>query len=122
MTADQVRDAAATVAGAALFVSAWFAKLTTAPEDMAGTAGPGRGGVSAAGRGVGFLTWQRRSRGSVFDQERTGIGFGVVGGVEFAVAGGSVPGGSFLETRASAVTGMAPGRSCSPPLCAPWPP
>jgi hypothetical protein len=88
MTADHVRDAAAIVAALAFLASAWCGwaqdrppKTWRAPLALAAVAS-----VLLAVVG-GVLTWQRRSRGSAFDQERTAIGFSLVVGVGFAAAG-----------------------------------
>ena len=100
MTAHHVREAAATVAVLAFFASAWFGwaqdrprKTWRVPLALAAVAS-----VLLAVVG-GVLTFQRQCQGSVFDQERTALGFDVVVGVEFAVAGGDVPGGVWNSVR-----------------------
>jgi hypothetical protein len=91
MIAPYARDAAATCAIFGFFASAWFGWAQAAPP-------AGLRGVLIAGSVLGYaavaaglpLAWRHRSDGTVFDA-RTSPRFGIVVGIEFALAGvGSV--------------------------------
>ncbi len=87
MTAEFVRDAAATAAIFGFFASAWFGWAQENPPDawrkvlVVGSVVSLL--IAVAG---GVLAWQRWSDGTAFDPD-TGRVFGIVVGIEFALAG-----------------------------------
>jgi hypothetical protein len=86
MTAEFVRDAAATAAIFGFFASAWFGWAQEKPPEAwrkALVAGSITSLLTAVAGGV--LTWRHWSDGTVFDAD-TGRAFGLVVGIEFAVA------------------------------------
>lgn len=90
MTAEFVRDAAATAAIFGFFASAWFGWAQEQPPPAwrkALLAGSITSLLTAVAGGV--LTWRHWSDPTVFDPD-TGRAFGLVVGIEFAVAAAGV--------------------------------
>lgn len=87
MTAEFVRDAAATAAILGFFASSWFGWAQECPPG-GWRKRLGAGSIASLLTAVagGVLAWQHRSDGTVFDAG-TSRAFGVVVGVEFATAG-----------------------------------
>jgi hypothetical protein len=87
MTAEFVRDAAATAAVFGFFAASWFGWAQDAPPKAWGRAlvAGSIASLLAAVAG-GLLTWRHWNDGTVFDAD-TSRAFGVVVGVEVAVAG-----------------------------------
>jgi hypothetical protein len=82
-----VRDAAATAAVFGFFASAWFGWAQDAPPaGWRGWLGAGSALSLLTAAAGGVLTWRHWSGGTVFDAD-TSRAFGVVVGVEFALAG-----------------------------------
>jgi hypothetical protein len=87
MTAEFVRDAAATAAVFGFFASAWFGWAQEAPPASwrkVLIAGSILSLLTAIAGGL--LAWQHWTDGTVFDRD-TSRSFGIIVGIEFAVAG-----------------------------------
>jgi hypothetical protein len=88
MTAAHLRDAAATAAILGFFASSWFGWAQERPPGgwrrPLTLAAVGSLALAAAGA---VLAWRHRADGSVFDQDGTARSFGIVVGVEVALAG-----------------------------------
>lgn len=86
MTAEFLRDAAATAAVLGLFASSWFGWAQERPPPAWRPMLVAASIVSLLTAVVGgILTWQNWSEGTVFDAD-TSLVFGIVVGIEFTVA------------------------------------
>jgi hypothetical protein len=111
MTAELLRDAAATAAVFGFFASAWFGWAQDQPPPAwrkALVAGSILSLLTAVGGGV--MTWRNWSGPTAFDAD-TSRTFGLVVGIEVALAaiGAAVPLARSRSVAVSAVTGLGAG-------------